>query len=211
MRQSKSLTLTAAVLAVLSGCATPPLGPRAQVLPAPNKPFEVFQQEQLSCKQYADAQVAGQADAANEKAVGTALLGGLLGAGLGAAFGGGHGAGVGAATGGVMGSAVGAGNSQQEQMGIQQRYDNAYMQCMYSKGNQVVPPAVRTVVQPVVVYPPPPVVYAPPPGYVAAPPPVVYAPPPGTAAPPPAMYAPPPGTAAPPPPPDMPPPPPFGR
>ena len=180
MRYSRTVALSVSVLAILSGCATPPMGPRVQILPTPNKPFEVFQQEQQTCKQYADAQVGGQADAANEKAVGTALLGGALGAGLGAAVGGGHGAGVGAATGGVFGSAVGAGNSQREQIGIQQQYDNAYTHCMYAKGNQVVPPAVRTIVQPVVVYPAPPVVYAPPPGYVVAPPPVVYAPPPGT-------------------------------
>jgi len=145
-------------------------------MPAANKPFEVFQQDQATCKQFAAEQVSGQADSANERAIGTGLLGGVLGAGLGAVIGGGRGAGVGAAAGGVLGTVVGSGNSQSSQGGIQQQYDNAYSQCMYAKGNQVAPPPVRTVIQPTIIYPaPPPVVYAPPPAVYYPPPP----PPPG--------------------------------
>lgn len=197
MSRSKTLAAAMTTLALLQGCAETPMGPRVQVLPAPNKPFEVFQQEQAACQQYANSQVAGQADAANNRAVGEALIGTVLGAGLGAAVGGGHGAGVGAATGTVMGGAVGAGDSQKAQMGIQHQYDNAYAQCMYSKGNQVVQP--QAPVRPIVVYPaapPPAVIYAPPPQ-----PPVIYAPPPASG------YAPPPAAVgSPPPPPDQPPP-----
>jgi hypothetical protein len=179
---------------LLEGCAATPMGPTVQVMPAPNKPFDVFANEQAGCKQYASQQVSGQADEANEKAVGTALLTTALGAGLGAAVGGGRGAGVGAATGGVVGGAIGASGSQHTQGSIQQQYNNAYAQCMYAKGNQVVQPPV-TVVHPAVIYAaPPPVVYAPPP-------PVVYGPPPGTvyAAPPPPPQGP--VYAVPPPPP----------
>jgi len=194
MSQIKAVTAAVSTLLFLQACAATPLGPRVQVMPGPNKPFEVFQQEQAMCKQYAESQVAGQADAANNRAVGETLIGTVLGAGLGAAVGGGHGAGVGAATGTVMGGAMGAGDSQKSQMGIQHQYDNAYAQCMYSKGNQVVHPPAPTVVQPMVVYPPP-VVYAPPPGavYAAPPPAPVYAAPPaGYAPPPPPDQAPPP-------------------
>ena len=121
----------------LGACASQPLGPTVQVMPNPNKPFQIFQQEQAECKQYADSQTAGQADSANQRAVGAALLGTALGAGLGAAVGGGQGAGVGAGAGAIVGTGVGAQNSGGSQQGIQQQYDNAYMQCMYSKGNQV--------------------------------------------------------------------------
>jgi len=180
--------VSATVLALLSACAGTPMGPRVQVLPGPNKPFEVFQQDQTICKQYAADQVNGQAENANERAVGTALLGGAVGAGVGAVVGGGRGAGVGAVTGGALGTAVGAGNSQHAQGGIQQQYDNAYSACMYSKGNQVAQPVV---VHPAVIYAPPPQ-----PVYVVPAAPVYAAPPPQAP-----VYAPPPGAAVPPPPP----------
>ncbi len=162
------------VVVAVAGCATVPAGPMVQVMPAANKPFEAFQQDQALCKQYATDQVSGQAESANERALVATLLGGALGAGLGAAVGAGRGAAIGAAGGGALGTAVGANNSQRETTGIQQQYDNAYAQCMVAKGNRMVPPPVRMVVQPGVVYayPPPNVVYAPPPV-------VYYAPPPG--------------------------------
>lgn len=143
------LGLSASLL--LGGCAATPMGPTVPVMPAANKPFEVFQQEQLFCKQYAEQQVGGQAESANNKAIGGAALGTLLGAGLGAAIGGGQGAGIGAASGAVLGTGVGAGTSGGTQLPIQQQYDNAYSQCMYSKGNQV--PGFQA---PAVYAPPPP-------------------------------------------------------
>lgn len=127
----------ATTLAVVSGCAAPPMGPTVNVMPAPNEPFEVFEQDQTVCKQYAGQQIAGQAQAANQQAVGTAVVGTLLGAGLGAAVGGGRGAAVGASSGAIVGTGVGAGTSQGAQGGIQAQYDNAYAECMYAKGDQV--------------------------------------------------------------------------
>ncbi len=121
----------------LGGCATTPQGPSVAVMPAPNKPFDQFQADQAVCKDYAQQQVSGQAQSANNQAVGTAVVGTLLGAGLGAAVGGGNGAAIGAASGAVAGTAIGASGSQGSQGSLQQQYDNAYMQCMYSKGNQV--------------------------------------------------------------------------
>ncbi len=147
-------------LLVLNACATEPMGPTIAVMPAPNKPFDVFQSDQAVCKQYASGQVQGGAQQANNQQFGTAVLGTLLGAGLGAAIGGGRGAAIGAGAGAVGGTAVGAGPAQSAQYSLQQRYNLAYAQCMYSHGNQVPgyqPPA-----------PPPPPGYAPgypPPGY----------------------------------------------
>jgi len=189
MRGLKTVAASLSVIIALAGCAETPMGPRVRVLPAANKPFEVFQQDEATCRQYATDQVAGEAEHANEKAIGTTLLGAALGAGLGAAVGGGRGAGIGAAGGGVVGTAVGADGSQRTQSSIQQQYDNAYAQCMYAKGNQVAPPMVRVMPPPMVVYPAPPVVYVPPPPVYYPPPPVVYAPPPPP--PPPGGYAPP--------------------
>ena len=138
MRQIATRGVTAfAFLVAVGGCAGGPMGPTVQVMPAPNKPFEVFQQEQTVCKQYAEQQVSGQAEAANNQALGAAIVGTGLGAALGAAVGGGRGAGVGAASGAIAGTAGGAVGSQNAQLTIQQRYDIAYQQCMYAKGNQV--------------------------------------------------------------------------
>lgn len=113
------------------------MGPMIQVLPGPNKPFAQFQDEDMSCRSFAQGQVAGQAQAANNTAVGGAVLSTVIGAGLGAAIGGGRGAAVGAATGAGFGAAAGAGGSSGAQVGIQMQYDNAYSQCMYARGNQV--------------------------------------------------------------------------
>jgi peptidoglycan hydrolase-like protein with peptidoglycan-binding domain len=148
---------------LLAGCASTPMGPTVQVMPAANKPFDVFQEDQIICRQFAQQQVGGQAESANTRAIGGAAVGTLLGAGLGAAIGGGQGAGIGAASGALLGTGVGAGTSGGTQLTIQQQYDNAYSQCMYSKGNQV--PGF----QPAVVYaPPPPPPSAPPPAPTGA-------------------------------------------
>ena len=134
--------------------------------------FDVFQTDQALCKQFASDQIRGGAEQSNNRQVGTAVVGTLLGAGLGAALGGGRGAAVGAGVGAVGGTAVGAGGGQQTQYSLQQRYDMAYAQCMYSRGNQV--PGYQQ--QPQQGYAPPPPGYQPaPPGY--QPPPLGYPPP----------------------------------
>ncbi len=120
-----------------AGCAAPPMGPLVQVLPGPNKPYSQFVSEDNQCRAQANYQVAGQAQTANNRAVGGAVLSTVLGAGLGAAIGGGRGAGVGAATGAGLGAGIGAGSSAGAQGGIQAQYDNVYAQCMYAAGNQV--------------------------------------------------------------------------
>lgn len=127
--------LTGALL--VAGCVSEPMGPTVQVMPGPNKPFQVFEQDQMVCKQYASQQVAGGAQQANNQQVLTGVVGTALGAGVGAAVGGGRGAAVGAAAGATGGTMVGAGQAQQAQMSLQQRYDIAYSQCMYAHGNQV--------------------------------------------------------------------------
>jgi hypothetical protein len=126
-------------------------------MPGPGKSFDAFQFDQAGCKQFAESTVAGQAQNANNRAVGAAAIGTVLGAGLGAAIGGGRGAAIGAGSGAIAGTGVGMGGSSNEQYGIQQQYDNAFAQCMYAKGNMVPGYGPMMVNAP----PPPP----PPPGY----------------------------------------------
>lgn len=136
MRKANAVLAIAAVL-LSSGCVSQPMGPSVAVMPAPNKPFAAFAEDQAVCKEFANGQVAGGANPANTQQIGTAVVGTALGAGLGAAVGGGQGAGVGAATGAIAGTVVGAGPAERAQMTLQQRYDIAYEQCMYAHGNQV--------------------------------------------------------------------------
>ncbi len=139
IRDARHAGTTGAVLTalLLAGCAQTPMGPTVQVMPGPGKSFEAFQYDQASCKQFAAGAVAGQAQNANTRAVGAAAIGTVLGAGLGAAVGGGRGAAIGAGSGAIVGTGVGMGSSANEQLSIQQQYDNAYSQCMYSKGEMV--------------------------------------------------------------------------
>lgn len=122
---------------VLAGCAQTPMGPTVQVMPGGGKPLEAFQYDQTTCNQFAQNAVSGQAENANVRGIGAAALTTALGAGLGAAIGGGHGAGIGAAGGALGGAGIGSMTSSNAQMSIQQQYDNAYSQCMYTKGNAV--------------------------------------------------------------------------
>jgi hypothetical protein len=180
MLTMKAPALALASLLLLDACASQPMGPTVGVMPAPGKPFNVFEDDQALCKQFADQQVAGGSQQANNMQVGTAVLGTVLGAGLGAAIGGGRGAAIGAGAGALGGTAVGTGPSERAQYSLQQRYDMAYSQCMYSRGNQV--PGYASAAAPPA--------YAPQPGY---PPP----PPPSSGYPSPSGYAPPAGYPSP--------------
>ncbi|MGE0420208.1 MAG: glycine zipper family protein [Acetobacteraceae bacterium] len=137
MRKFKATAAILGSVLLLSACAQTPMGPTVAVMPAPGKPFDVFMADQAVCKQFAQSQVAGQAENANMRAVGAAALTTALGAGLGAAIGGGRGAGIGAASGALGGTGIGAVTSDRANMSIQQQYDVAYSQCMFSRGNQV--------------------------------------------------------------------------
>ncbi len=156
---------------VLSGCATLPSGPSVMVLPGTGKPFEQFQGDDAICRQWAGQQIGlSPQETANQNTAANAAIGTLIGAGLGAAIGAaaggaGVGAAIGAASGLLGGTAVGASAGQAYGWDAQQRYDIAYQQCMYAKGNQipaVVQPGRRSATPP----PPPP---PPPPGYSPAP------------------------------------------
>jgi hypothetical protein len=153
------------LLALLSGCATLPTGPSVTVLPAQGKPFDKFRAEDASCRQWADQQMGTPTQETYERNVATgAIAGTAVGAGLGAAVGSasghtGAGAAIGAASGLLVGTAAGSNAGQVYGAEAQRRYDNAYVQCMYSYGNQVPgyrPRVVAAPPQPAVVAPPQP-------------------------------------------------------
>jgi len=164
----------------LAGCAVMPEGPSVRVMPAPGKPFDVFAADDQACRSYATQSIGGASaqQAATTSAVESAAVGTAIGAAAGALIGGsGRGAGVGAGTGLVAGSAIGVNESARSGYSMQRRYDIAYEQCMYSKGNVIPGQAVPYNRPP----PPPPAGYAPPPppaGYAPPPPPAGYPPPP---------------------------------
>src|SRR5262249_34034769 len=69
--------------------AVPPSGPTVMALPAQGKTFAQFQQEDLSCRNYAQQVNASgpTQQQVNNAALGSAALGTAVGAGLGAALG----------------------------------------------------------------------------------------------------------------------------
>ena len=134
-----------AVLAV-AGCVTVPSGPSVMVLPGTSKSFDAFQADNFACQQYAQATLGlggppGQ-PVVDQSAANAAVAATIIGAAAGAAIGSvsgqaGQGAAIGAGTGLLFGSAGAANAAGYSSYSTQRRYDNAYVQCMYAKGNQV--------------------------------------------------------------------------
>ena len=179
------IAVSVAALLLLSACVSVPNGPSVMVLPGSSKSFEQFRADEFDCRQYATGQVGGNTpdQAAENTVVKSAVVGTAIGALAGAIVGGRGSAASGAGAGLIVGTAAGAGASSGSQYSLQRRYDNSYVQCMYSKGHQV-PSAGRVTTAPRPAYappppPPPPAGYYPPPqSYGAPPPPPVGAPPP---------------------------------
>jgi len=183
VRRSKSIALATLSVLFLGACATVPTGPSVMVLPGNGKSFDQFRIDDAVCRQWALQQTGTTTEqTATSSTVTGAAIGTLLGAAAGAAIGAaagspGTGAAVGAGAGLLGGTAVGASRAEASSGSVQRRYDATYMQCMYSKGNQI--PMARGS-QPS--YQAPPAAAAPPP---PPPPPAVTIPPPPAGTPPP--------------------------
>lgn len=154
----------------LGGCVTVPTGPSVMALPGSGKSFENFQADDAVCRQWAAQQIGlPPQEVANQNTATGAVAGTAIGAGLGAAIGAatgnaGAGAAIGAASGLLVGTSAGANAGQAYGWEAQRRYDNAYQQCMYAKGNQI--PATARGYRHVYRTAPPP----PPPGFNSVPP-----------------------------------------
>jgi hypothetical protein len=184
---------------LLGACATVPTGPSVMVLPGTGKNFEQFQGDDAICRQWAlhSAGITTKKAASDSMVTGAAVgtaVGAAAGAAIGAAAGNpAIGAVAGAGAGLLGGTAIGGGYADSAVHSVQHRYDMAYMQCMYAKGNQIpvsrgaVPYSSNRMTSP----PPPPPASTPPPGSApSAPPPAatspnVPPPPAGTPPPPP--------------------------
>jgi uncharacterized protein YcfJ len=139
MNLSRSV-LGAALVMTLAGCASIPVGPSVAVMPATGKPFDQFNIDNTICKDFASRQIgANQNEVAQNQVLSGAVVGAALGAASGALMGDGHGdqAESMAGAGLILGSAAGANAANLSTMTLQRRYDIAYQQCMYAKGNQI--------------------------------------------------------------------------
>jgi len=123
------IAATLAASICLAACVAPPAAPTIPVAPGPSKTLVMFGADQAACQQYGAAQISPAVAAANNQAVGGALLGAALGAGLGA--------GIGAASGGALGIIGNADGAPYAQESLQQQYDIMYGQCMAAHGNSV--------------------------------------------------------------------------
>jgi Glycine-zipper domain len=161
-------------ISILSACAIVPTGPSVMVLPTVGKPLDLFQADEVGCRQYAQYQVGvAPGEAATQSAVTSATVGTVIGAAAGAVLGAaagnpGAGAAISAGSGLLVGSASGVEAGAASAASLQSRYDTAYIQCMYAKGNYV--PGMAAA--PVPSYAPPP-----PPGFPPPPPPGAFPPP----------------------------------
>jgi Glycine-zipper domain len=178
----RSVVIPIAVAGLMTAaCATVPTGPSVMVLPGSAKTFEQFQADDGSCRQWALQQTGTSPNRAALGSTGTGavvgtVLGAAAGAAIGAATGGAAtGAAVGAGAGLLGGTVVGGGYAEAAGSSVQGRYDIAYMQCMYTKGNQIPvargsQPYAASAARPAPA-PPPDAIPAPPPGTPPPPPP----------------------------------------
>ncbi|MDO9048254.1 MAG: glycine zipper family protein [Methylobacter sp.] len=134
-----SIIFSATAILAVSGCVSLPTGPSVMVLPGSGLSFDQFRNDDAVCRQYAYAQIGGTTanEAGVSSGVTSAAVGTALGAAAGAAIGGGRGAAIGAGTGLLGGSIVGTGAADSSIYGTQERYNVAYIQCMYAKGHRV--------------------------------------------------------------------------
>jgi hypothetical protein len=149
MKRQTTLKLTASAMTVLflAGCAAPtPTSPTITAVPPAGKSLTLFQNDDYSCRNYAQQTVAYPAATQNTagNGVATAAIGTGIGAAAGALFGAvggnaGAGAAIGAGVGLLGGSAAAAGQTNHAARSLQQIYNNAYAQCMTSRGNGIVP------------------------------------------------------------------------
>jgi len=152
---SKRVLAMGCAVLLCSGCVSTPAAPTVTVMPGPDKSFEQFQTDDVVCRQWAVQQAGGQPGSSTVQGTATgAALGTVLGAGIGALIGAavghpGGGAAAGAGAGLLGGTAIGANTGQSASVMAQRKYDHAYEQCMYAKGND-------TPREPTTLTPPPP-------------------------------------------------------
>ena len=166
----RAAALAAALLA-LGGCVSIPTGPSVATFPGTGRSFDQFRVDEADCRRYSSDSIGGSdpSRAQANSAVTSAAVATVVGALAGAALGGSQGAATGAGVGLLFGGVAGAGAANASGYTTQQRYDNAFVQCMYAKGNKVPSTGLARSNAPVAApRAPAPAVYSPPPPYPAA-------------------------------------------
>lgn len=140
MKKINTTILVATLSVILTACVSIPTGPSVAVMPGDGKPFDQFQSDNAVCRNFAQQQIGVNANqVAREQVLTGAAAGAAIGAVSGALMGHGNsgvtesmaGAGV------IVGSAAGANSANVSTQNLQRRYDIAYQQCMYAKGNLI--------------------------------------------------------------------------
>src|ERR1700682_1590124 len=122
-------------LALVMGCDTMPQAPTVTTLPGIHKSVDEFRTDDVDCRQYAAAQLGSAVSAS--RGLGGGLTGALSGSAVCAATNPAVG-GDRSATRGTAGSLIdGTDSAQFAGFGLQQRYNCAYVQCMYARGDRV--------------------------------------------------------------------------
>jgi hypothetical protein len=122
---------------LLAGCAQMPVGPTIAAMPPPGKPFEAFIGDDQMCRNWAASSVGPAGNVANNQMATATVAGALLGAAAGALGGDSSDAAAGAAIGTALGAGAGSSMSSGTAWSAQRRYDIAYQQCMFAKGNVI--------------------------------------------------------------------------
>ena len=124
---------------LLTACVSAPTGPTITIMPREGKSFEEFKKDDEECRGFASQSVKDGNTAALKEGAISAATGAAIGAAAGALYQGGSSTnvGTGAAIGMVGGAAVGAMGAASKESQAQTQYNNAYQQCMYTKGDQV--------------------------------------------------------------------------
>jgi hypothetical protein len=102
-----------AVTAALSGCAQAPGGPTVQAVPGPNKSLADFQQDNGYCRTFASSQISDAQNQANQQVVSSVVVGAFTG------------------------NAAPVPSPSETAVTLQQRYDAAFVQCMFAKGESI--------------------------------------------------------------------------
>ncbi len=147
MKSSKARMVVLLAASLSGGCATYPPGPSVMALPGSGANFDQFQRDDMDCQVYAQQAAGMSTRQSGEKgAVDSAVVGTMVGAAAGALLGAASGdaaagAAIGAGSGLIIGAASGSDAYGVSGARTQDRYDTAYVQCMYARGHQVPVPA----------------------------------------------------------------------
>ena len=119
---ARAIILAGSICVVSASCSTAPVGPQVMVLPGSDKTLAQFEADDSACRRWAAQRIgATPSEAADTPSAPNAATAPAAGPSPEI----------------VAGSTIGAGSGERARWSTQDRYDVAYMQCMYASGNQI--------------------------------------------------------------------------